>query len=104
MQRIRESDDLSNPLTSPYYSYDKYERIRLGLNDFNPSEHKGLMSRFPFLTDYVDTSSITGKPILNLSTRENFHICTTGRNPLRGKSVLARCVTPASMISPTPRV
>ena len=41
MQRIRESDDLSNPLTSPYYSYDKYERIRLGLNDFNPSEHKG---------------------------------------------------------------
>ncbi len=70
MQRIRESDNLSNPLTLPYYSYDKYERIRLGLNDFNPSEHKGLMSRFPFLTDYVDTSSITGKPILNLSTRE----------------------------------
>lgn len=70
MEKIRESDDRSNPLKAPYYSYDKYERIRLGLNDFHTEDQHGLMSRFPFLTDYVDTSSITGKPILNLSTRE----------------------------------
>lgn len=70
MRKIRDSDDLSDPLASPYYSYDKYERIRLGINDFRTEDHQGMLARFPFLTDYVDTSAITGKPILNLSTRE----------------------------------
>lgn len=98
MQKIRESDDQSNPLTSPYYSYDKYERIRLGLNDFNPTHHHGMMSRFPFLTDYVDTSAITGKPILNLSTREKLSRMYFRAQPSSKKSALTRSVMPVSMI------
>ncbi|MDE7025197.1 MAG: carboxypeptidase-like regulatory domain-containing protein, partial [Paramuribaculum sp.] len=69
--RIRKLGDKTDPKRNDYYSYDKYERITLALNNFNPLSDKNLiLKKMRFLKDYVDTSEISGKSILNLSTRE----------------------------------
>lgn len=73
MKRIRREGAASDPRRRPHYSYDVYERISLALNDFTQSEAdslRGLDKRFGFVREYVDTSEITGKPILNVAVRE----------------------------------
>lgn len=71
MEKIRANAYLTDPkLTHPAYNYDKYERISLALNDFKLDESDGKPDRMAFVKDYLDTSVITGKPILNLSVRE----------------------------------
>ncbi len=71
MEKIRANAHLTDPkLTHPSYNYDKYERITLALNDFKLEDVKDKPDRMAFVKDYIDTSVITGKPILNLSVRE----------------------------------
>lgn len=53
------------------YSRDRYEKLNIALDNFNEEkQHKSPYRRFEFLKDYVDTSAVSGKPILNVSTRE----------------------------------
>lgn len=70
MQKMRRLSKANDPAEHPYYNYDKYERITIGLNNFNNSSDNGLLKTFPFLTEYIDTSEVSGKPILNLSLKE----------------------------------
>lgn len=59
MTRIRKLGDKTDPKRNDYYSYDKYERITLALNNFNPLSDKNLiLKKMRFLKDYVDTSEI----------------------------------------------
>ena len=71
MQRIRKSADSNNPVLSPYYSYDKYEKIILGVNDFNVKDDSTRKSRrsLRFLQNYTDTAAWSGKRVLNLMCR-----------------------------------
>ena len=41
--RIRKLGDKTDPKRNDYYSYDKYERITLALNNFNPLSDKNLI-------------------------------------------------------------
>ncbi len=72
MQRIRKSADSNNPVLSPYYSYDKYEKIILGVNDFNVKDDSTRKSRrsLRFLQNYTDTAAWSGKRVLNLMMKE----------------------------------
>lgn len=68
---IRRQYGLHNPLNAPYYSYDKYEKTVLGLNDFRSDFSKGFLSKKgKVFENYVDTSSWTGKRILDLMLKE----------------------------------
>lgn len=74
MERIRDARYMADPRkTHPNYNYDKYERITLAINDFKqsadttPGKKEG---KFGFVKEYMDTSILTGKPILNISVRE----------------------------------
>ena len=69
MQRIRHSNHLGNPEGEPWYSYDKYDKIVLGLNDFE-AEFGKAKGKWSFLNEYTDTAPQTGKQILNLSLKE----------------------------------
>lgn len=54
-----------------YYSYNQYDRLTLAFNDFNEAKkEKPIFRKFKFLFDYVDTSEISGKPILTVSIKE----------------------------------
>ncbi|HZK04087.1 MAG TPA: DUF5686 family protein [Bacteroidaceae bacterium] len=60
-----------NPEMNSYLSKDRYEKFVVALDNFNEEKQgKKLFKRFDFLKNYVDTSLVSGKPILNVSIRE----------------------------------
>lgn len=65
----RRNDD--NPFNEDYLSRNRYESFSIALDNFtDEKQQQGLFRKFPFLKDYIDTSLVSGKPILNVSTRE----------------------------------
>ncbi|MDE6555597.1 MAG: DUF5686 and carboxypeptidase regulatory-like domain-containing protein, partial [Duncaniella sp.] len=73
VRRLREKAHEADPRRHPDFSYENYERISLALNDFDVSKPDSFSSRgrrFGFVEEYVDTSEITGRPILNVAVRE----------------------------------
>lgn len=71
MEKLRARRNLYDPKNHEYYSYDKHTKINLGLNDFSEQEKKNWVTKkFSFIFDYLDTSEVSGKPILNVSVKE----------------------------------
>lgn len=71
VKKLRNESRHHNPCKEPFYSYDKYEKTVVGLNEFNGDFSSGFLSKQgKFLENYVDTSSWTGKRILNLIMKE----------------------------------
>lgn len=93
MQRIRGGNDLTDPRRQPYYNYDKYERITLALNDIDTGEDGGdesaMLKRFPLLKEHMDTSTFTGKTILNVALREKSSIVNHRGDPRSERETVA---------------
>lgn len=71
MERIRAARQAYDPRRKPYYTYDKYDKMVLAINDFNPSQESGFVAKhMKFIFDFVDTSEISGRPILPVSLKE----------------------------------
>lgn len=50
-----------------HYQYDKYEKLRLDLNNITEKfMNRKMFKKFEFMWDYVDTSTVNGKPYLPL--------------------------------------
>jgi len=63
--------DKDNPFNSSYLSRNRYESLHVALDDFNQELQMTPPYRgFPFLSEFTDTSAITGKPMLTISSRE----------------------------------
>ena len=71
LNRIRAASPLSDPKRHDYYNYDKYERINMAINDFDPDKnYSWIGKKFNFLKEHLDYSEISGRPILNFLTKE----------------------------------
>ncbi|MDE7468453.1 MAG: DUF5686 and carboxypeptidase regulatory-like domain-containing protein [Muribaculaceae bacterium] len=70
LEKLKVKSREADPMNRPFYSFDKYEKINLGLNDFTIEDKNFVASKFPFLTEYVDTSEVSGKPYLTLLVKE----------------------------------
>lgn len=82
VNRIRNSQDLTDPRRHDYYDFSKYEKITIALNNMNPESNKNLiLKKFDFLRQHIDTSEVSGRPILNLSIREKKSDIHYRRNP-----------------------
>lgn len=82
VNNIRNSQDNNDPRRNDYYSFDKYERITIALNNISPDSDKNLiLKKFGVLKEHIDTSEISGKPILNISTREKKSNIYFRKNP-----------------------
>ena len=67
---IEHRDDHS-PDEKDFWQRERYEKTTFALNNFDEEKQKKwLYRKFDFLTEYVDTSAVTGKPILTVSARE----------------------------------
>lgn len=88
VNRLRKSAGVGDPMRHDYYGYDKYERITMALNDFDPDADNFLMRRYPFLKEYVDTSEVSGKPILNVSVKEKSSTVNYRRSPKSTKTTV----------------
>ena len=55
----------------PYYNRNRHELFTIALSNFDQSKiQEGLLNKVGILNNYVDTSLVSGKPILNISSRE----------------------------------
>ncbi len=71
LNRIRAAMGKNDPKRNDFYNYEKYERLTMALNDFDPETNYAWMGKkFKFLKDHVDISEISGKPILNFIVKE----------------------------------
>lgn len=71
VEKLMARKHLYDPKNHDYYNYDKYEKMTLALNDFSEKQkEKWLFKKFQFIFDYLDTSEVSGKPILPVSVKE----------------------------------
>lgn len=71
VKELIEKKDREDIRNNEYYSRDRYEKLNIALDNFNEEkQNKSPYRKFQFLKDYVDTSAVSGKPVLNVSTRE----------------------------------
>lgn len=87
MRRVRAGAEKNAPERNPWYNYDKYERITLALDDV--SEDGALVRKFPLLKEHMDTSVLTGRPILNVALREKSSRVSYRRDPESRKELVA---------------
>ena len=60
----------NSPKNKPFYSRDRHEKLNVALNNFSADKSNHFREQFKFLEEYIDTSLISGKPILHISARE----------------------------------
>ena len=71
VRRMIEHRDDHSPNEKDFWQRERYEKTTFALNNFDEEKQKKwLYRKFDFLTEYVDTSAVTGKPILTVSARE----------------------------------
>jgi len=71
VKKLIERRDENNPENHDFYSYEQYDKMTMALNDFSEEQReRRVFKKFQFLFDFVDTSEVTGKPILTVSIRE----------------------------------
>ena len=75
-----------------YYSRNRHELLTVALSNFDQSElQQEMLERIGILKNYMDTSLVSGKPILNISSRELIASDHYRKNPeSRKKYVTAR--------------
>ncbi len=85
IERLIARRKLNDPrLTHDFYNHGQYERITLGVIDF-PTGKDGALS---FLEEYVDTTELTGRPVLNLSVKEKVSDVHYRREPEARREVV----------------
>jgi hypothetical protein len=71
------------------YQVEMYEKLAMSLDNFNPNfENNKIWSKLKFIKNYMDTSEITGKPILTLSIRESLSDLYYRKNPHTNKTIV----------------
>ncbi len=89
VEEIIRNKEENNPFNNEYVSRNRYETYVVSLDDFTEEkQQQGMFKRFPFLKEYVDTSLVSGKPILNVSTRELVATDYFRLKPKREKQVI----------------
>lgn len=71
MQKIRRTQKANDPNSKPWYSYERYERVTMAINNYKAEDGDFMSRKFPFLAEHVDTSEVSGKPILPISVKES---------------------------------
>lgn len=82
IKKVIEHKDDNRIEAKPEYKTEKYEKLTLSLDNFNPNLDKNkFLKKFKFIKNYLDTSEFTGKPILTVSVRETLSDIYYRKNP-----------------------
>ncbi len=89
VEKLMKQKHLYDPKNHDFYSYRKYEKMNLGLNDFSEEQKKKwLFKKFQFIFEYMDTSEVSGKPILNVSVKEKIADEYFRKHPETAKTII----------------
>ena len=79
---------MGNPRNKAFYQYDQYEKLLLGLNEFEQKAPKnGKKGKFDFLHEFVDTLE-SGKTILPVMEKEKIETVFYRKDPKSEKRVV----------------
>lgn len=88
MQRVRKAAHQQDPSKEKYFSYDKYEKLLIALNDFKGDSSVSLLGKkADFLMNYVDTSAWTGNRLLDLILKEKRSTRLMSKDPSTDKEI-----------------
>lgn len=89
VNKIRNAENLTDPRRHDYYNNTKYQRITMALNNISANSDKNLiLKKFDDLRRHIDTSEISGKPILNISMREKVSDIHYRKSPESEKEII----------------
>ena len=72
-----------------YYQYQKYEKMKMSLNDITPEKmEKGIYKKFAFFKDQVEESALSGKLILPISIKETASRTLYRKDPKSKKTLI----------------
>ena len=72
-----------------YYQYQKYEKLKMSLNDITPEKlEKGIYKKFAFFKDQVEESTLSGKLILPISVKETVSRTLYRKDPKSQKTII----------------
>ena len=72
-----------------YYQYDKYEKMKMSINDLTPEKlEKGIYKKYSFLKDQVEVSETTNKLILPISVQETASQTIFRKDPQNKKTII----------------
>jgi hypothetical protein len=82
--------NLNDPRNHDYYSYETYEQKLLAKNDFDEAKARKnwIYKQVDFIFDYIDTSAITGKPVLPVFNEEIIGSMYYRKSPHSEKQVI----------------
>ena len=88
VRKMIEQRDMGNPRNKAFYQYDQYEKLLLGLNEFEQKAPKnGKKGKFDFLHEFVDTLE-SGKTILPVMEKEKIETVFYRKDPKSEKRVV----------------
>ncbi len=89
VREVIDAKDRHNPYDKDYYHYEHFQKIAIALNNFDDNKKKKsfLLKKFGFLKSFVDTSQVTGKPILPISVKESVDEFYYQKSPYEEKTV-----------------
>ncbi len=81
---------VGDPRENDFYNYETYEKMTFALNDFSEEQkEKWLYRKFQFIFNYVDTSEVSGKPILTVSVKERLSETHYRKDPESEKVIVS---------------
>ena len=89
MKKVIENKKALKLEENDYYQYQKYEKMKMSLNDVTPDKmEKGIYKKFSFFKDQVEVSPKTNKMILPISIKETSSKTIYRKNPKSEKTII----------------
>ena len=89
MRKVIENKKAQVLEVNEYYQYDKYEKMKMSLNEITPDKlEKGMYKKYSFLKDQVEVSESTNTLILPISVQETASQTVFRKNPESMKSII----------------
>ncbi len=89
MKKVIENKKALKLEENDYYQYQKYEKMKMSLNDVTPDKmEKGIYKKFSFFKDQVEVSPKTSKMILPISIKETASKTIFRKNPRSEKTII----------------
>lgn len=83
IEKVIERKDRHRPISQDYYQCEHYEKTVISINNISEkSKDSWWGKKISFIFDYLDTSEVTGKPILAVSIREKTEDIYYRKEPL----------------------
>ena len=89
MRKVVENKKAQVLEVNDYYQYDKYEKMKMSLNEITPEKlEKGMFKKYSFLKDQIEISETTNSLILPISVQETASQTIFRKSPESQKNII----------------